>query len=66
MAARHDWFLALAVFSAAHLVVLAWLGYHPGDTPQGIAGGLGANVDDILMLCDELAGAGLIVPPRHQ
>ena len=50
------------------MVVLSWLNFHPGHTPEDIAKALRAeeDVDEIAKLCADLAAAGLIEPvTRH-
>jgi len=51
--------------SVAHLVVLAWVRYHPGATVTAISEGLGADAADVVAVCDDLAEAGLIVAPTY-
>ncbi len=53
--------------SDLYMIVLSWFTFHPGDSPEGIAQALGADVDEIAKLCADLAAAVYIEPTtRHR
>ncbi len=57
-----------AGLSDLHIVVLSWIKFHPGHTPEDIAKGLRAtkDVDEVAKLCADLAAVGFIEPvTRH-
>jgi len=47
-----------------HMIVLSWINFHPGHTPEDIANGLRTeeDVDEIARLCADLAAAWFIEP----
>ena len=51
-----------------HMIVLSWINFHPGHTPEGIAKGIRASDDgdEIAKLCADFGRPGFIEPMREQ
>lgn len=58
----------LRLGSGEHMIVLSWLSFHRGHSPEDIATGLrgGHDVDEIERLCADLVAAGFIEPVTWQ